>query len=166
MHEINVLEFWPALYYSRNYRTLSKSRTNALLKKEMNVCGDNVTSNDLAGRGNRETKLWEAILQEKNERQSQRFFFRSRLQKIIRQGLSGKNHFENFLCPQIINGCPLIPVMYISDSEKLGNNTIYFVVWLQCYMHWYNGITFRHKGKCRVNDNSMGISCIYTTEHW
>ncbi len=26
---------------------------------------------------------------------------------------------------------------------KLCNVTIYFVVWLQCYKHWYDGITFR-----------------------
>ena len=40
-------------------------------------------------------------------------------------------------------------IIHIWDSEKLGNNTIHFVVWLQCYMHWYKG--------CRANSHRIII---------
>ena len=60
--------------------------------------------------------------------------------------------YETFLLMKettiVIWGAPKVSNKYhkISDSEKLCISTIYFVVWLQCYMYWYNGITFRHKG--------------------
>ena len=69
-----------------------------------------MTINDLGGRGNREKKVSEALLQEKDNFRKKIFEGPPWKKNIFTEGIPWKKiHFENFLrpLPQIINGRPL-----------------------------------------------------------